>query len=168
MKKTAILATIGVAAVLVCISYAIGQIRGYSRGVEANPPTIVERVDTVTVTEVRIDTVYQVRTKVVELPKVDTVTRTVTDTVAVMVPISRYIAHKDSLYHVEATGYEVEFEQIQVYPKTVTIEVPVYKTVTRPRWSIGLQAGYGVTVQENTVRLTPYVGVGVTYNVLTW
>ena len=166
MKKGAILAAFAVAVVLWCTGYAIGQKRGYSRG-RGTTPAIVVQVDTVTITRVVVDTVYQVRTRVVELARVDTVTNTVTDTVAVEIPISRYVAHQDSLYHVEATGWGVEFEKIQVYPKTVTVTSTVEKLKTT-RWGLGVQAGYGATIQDKTVRLTPYVGVGISYNLVSW
>jgi hypothetical protein len=130
-------------------------------------PVIVEKVDTVTITEVRIDTVYRVREKVSWLERVDTVTNTVIDTVAVVVPLSKYVAQQDSLYRVEATGYDVTFDQITVYPKTITEEHWV-ETVKASTWGIGIQAGYGATLHDNTVRLAPYVGVGISWNILTW
>lgn len=137
------------------------------RSVKLPEPVIVERIDTVTVTEVRIDTVYRVREKVSWLERVDTVTNTVIDTVAVVVPLSKYVAQQDSLYRVEATGYDVTFDQITVYPKTITEEHWV-ETVRASTWGLGIQAGYGATLQDNTVRLAPYIGVGISWNILTW
>lgn len=143
-------------------------------------PIIEVRVDTVTITEVRVDTVEKVRTVPAYLPVVkpedddepmDTIDypydNQPTDSVMVEVPISRYVAQKDSLYRVVAEGYAVDFKEITVYPKTVTVTNTV--EVKKPtHWGIGVQAGYGATLQSNTIRMSPYIGVGVSYNIITW
>lgn len=127
------------------------------------PETITTiRVDTLTITEVRVDTVTRWRTQTAYLPRVDTVTREVRDTVLVEVPIDRYVA-EDSLYRVVATGYEVEFEEVTVYPRTVIKEHYIERS-RAARWGIGLQAGYGATISDNAVKLSPYIGVGISYN----
>jgi len=133
-------------------------------------------VDTVTITEVRIDTVERIRTVTAWLPAadpddepMDTIDAPcpIQDSVAVQIPISRYVAQEDSLYRVVAEGYAVEFREITVYPKTITeqryIEVP-----RRTRWGIGIQAGYGATITDRNVKLAPYIGVGLSYNIITW
>lgn len=177
MNKGAILAAFVVAVVLWCTGYAIGQNRGYSRGVASihlpDSSSTTTQLDTVTENKPRPDTVWRDRVKVVRLPgKRDTVWLAAEDnepmdSIDVEVPISRYVAHRDSLYHIEATGYDVEFEKIQVYPKTVTVTSTVEKLKTT-RWGLGIQAGYGATLQDKTVRLTPYVGVGISYNLVSW
>ena len=89
------------------------------------------------------------------------------DSVAVEIPISEYVAEKDSLYRVVAEGYAVEFKEITVYPKTITI--PNIIEIKKPtHWGLGVHAGYGATLNNNTVQLSPYVGVGISYNILTW
>lgn len=152
-------------ALLVCL-FAFGFEAG--RGsVKIPEPTITERIDTVTITEVRVDTFYKYRERVSYLERIDTVTKMVIDTVAVVVPLSKYVAQKDSLYRVEATGYDVTFDNITVYPKTVTISNTI-EVVKPTRWGLGIQAGYGATLQDRTVRLSPHIGVGVSYNLLSW
>lgn len=152
-------------ALLVCL-FAFGFEAG--RGsVKISEPTITERIDTVTITEARVDTVYKYRERVAYLERIDTVTKMVIDTVAVVVPLSKYVAQKDSLYRVEATGYDVTFDNITVYPKTVTISNTI-EVVKPTRWGLGIQAGYGATLQDKTVHLSPYIGVGVSYNLLSW
>ena len=154
------------------VAFLLGWFGGLFTGrklykTEPAEPTIIERIDTVTVTEVRIDTIYKVREKVSYLERVDTLTNTIIDTVAVVVPLSKYVAEQDSLYRVEATGYDVTFDSITVYPKTVTITNTV-ETKKPTRLGIGLQAGYGVTVDGRVVKMSPYVGVGLSYNILTF
>ena len=44
---------------------------------------------------------------------------------------------------------------------TNTVTVPVVK---RTRWGVGIQAGYGISDKG----LTPYIGAGLSYNILAW
>lgn len=166
----------GLIAAVVCL--AIGIWFGFELGqkrAENKPPKIEVRIDTVTITQVRIDTVEKVRTITAYLPVVpdddepmDTIDYPFTpDSVAVEIPISRYVAEQDSLYRVVAEGYAVDFKEITVYPKTVTTTNTV--EVRKPtHWGIGIQAGYGATLNHNTVQLSPYIGVGISYNIITW
>lgn len=173
-EQKGILAGLIAAAVCLAIGIWFGFEMGQKRA-ENKPPKIEVRIDTVTVTEVRIDTVEKVRTITAYLPVVpdddepmDTIDRPFTpDSVAVEIPISRYVAEQDSLYRVVAEGYAVDFKEITVYPKTVTITNTV--EVRKPtHWGIGIQAGYGATLNHNTVQLSPYIGVGISYNIITW
>lgn len=58
-----------------------------------------------------------------------------------------------------------ELDLIEVYPRT---EYQIQTVKTKPRWGLGIQAGYGCTLTGTQVRLSPYIGVGVQYNLLTW
>ena len=126
---------------------------------------IVERIehDTIRITDIRVDTVYRDKVIYRRLPSVEVVrtdTIVLSDTVFVAIPIDTYIA-QDNSYYIEATGYEVQFKHIEFYPTTV------YRTerVSIPRrWGIGIQAGYGASKQG----LSPYIGIGVQYNILTF
>lgn len=169
MAKTGLFWAIVAALVLAAVSFAAGRNRGVCEARRGISNDTIVRVDTITVTEVRIDTVERVRTVTAYLPLADTIyrDRIVRDTVAVEVPLSRYVAQEDSLYRVVATGYAVDFKEITVYPKTVTI-CNTLEVVKPTRWGIGIQAGYGATLHNNTVNLAPYIGVGISYNILTW
>lgn len=154
-------------------AFVVGFNFGKMKRPQPTEPTIVEKIDTVTVTEVRIDTIERVRTVTAYLPVVepddepmDTIDFT-PDSVHVEIPISRYVAQKDSLYRVVASGYAVNFDEITVYPKTITITNTI-ETKKPTRWGVGIQAGYGATLQDKTVRLAPYIGVGISYNIFTW
>lgn len=173
MKKTLILLACALA--LIAAAFFIGRWTKPEKPLP--PPTIVERIDTVTITEIRIDTIERIRTVTAYLPVVepdepmDTIDypydNPPVDSVAVEIPISRYVAERDSLYRVVAEGYAVDFKEITVYPKTITITNTV--EVKKPtHWGIGVHAGYGATLQGKEVRLSPYVGVGVSYNIITW
>ena len=183
-EQKAILA--GLIAAVVC--FLVGSWFGYSWGTTrarkgqeqpADTTSVETQLDTTTTQHPKVDTVTLVkwRTKYLPLPPadpddepMDTIDNPYDnppDSVAVEIPISRYVAEQDSLYRVVAEGYDVDFKEITVYPKTVTIchqlEVP------KPtHWGIGIQAGYGATLQDNTVKLAPYIGVGISYNIITW
>lgn len=143
---------------LFIVTFFLGR---HTRKVE---PIEVERVvyDTITRTEVRVDTMWRTRVEKVYLTKVRKDTVTLRDTVLVEVPIYTYIA-QDSLYRVEAEGFNVAFKRIDVYPRTVYItQEKVVKT--SDKWGLGVQVGYGASKQG----LSPYIGIGVSYNIFTW
>ena len=174
-----VIASVIAAVCAAVVLFAIGGFIGYKWGKSDVPePKIEVRIDTVTITEVRVDTIERVRTITAYLPvaqepdePMDTIDYVYDnppcDSVKVEIPISRYVAQEDSLYRVVAEGYAVDFKEITVYPKTVTITNTV--EVRKPtHWGIGVHAGYGATLNEGTVKLSPYMGVGISYNVLTW
>lgn len=127
-------------------------------------PIEVERVvyDTIIHEKVKIDTMWRTRVEEVYLTEVRRDTVTLRDTVLVEVPIYTYVA-QDSLYRVEVEGFNVHFKRIDVYPRTVyRTQEKVVKT--GDKWGLGVQAGYGVSGQC----LSPYIGIGVSYNIFTW
>lgn len=80
------------------------------------------------------------------------------DSVEVVVPISQTV-YRDSMYTAWVSGYEARLDSIKVYRLHTTITRPAPKP---KRWGIGMQAGYGATRQG----LSPYIGVGVQYNLI--
>lgn len=157
---------------LMCVPLFVGLLLGWNaRGAADGSGAVYS--DTVTV----IDTVtcYRpvprdsavVRYETVRLMVADTARVTVTDTVRVadsvevVVPITQRV-YSDSLYRAYVSGYRPRLDSIFVYPRTR------YVTVTRQakprRWGIGLQAGYGVGCGG----IGPYIGIGVSYNFITF
>lgn len=160
MKKYIIPILLALAVIASFASYHKGYKKGISKAVE----TIITVRDTLT----RIDTV--VREKPVYLTSV------VVDTLRVPVPVpgkadtlygslprERKTYAEDSLYVCEISGVQPELESITVFPKTTTITVTnTVKEYTNPRFSLGVQAGYGVSKEG----LSPYIGVGISYNIV--
>lgn len=144
--------------------YILGLVVAFWLGYRSATPDVVEvervEVDTVVMREVVADTIERVRVVYRELPSVEVVrtdTIVVRDTVRVAVPISRY-TFADSLYRCEVEGYDVELKRMEVYPRTI------YRTQTitkQSRWGVGVQVGYGMSREG----ITPYVGVGLQYNI---
>lgn len=90
---------------------------------------------------------------------------TVTDTVAIAsLPISRRV-YEDSTYHAVVSGYRPQLDSIVLFPprEVITEQIVVPCTVrVKPRFSIGLQIGYGTDFR----RFSPYIGIGVQWNIL--
>lgn len=129
-------------------------------------PTIVEKprivYDTITRTKIVHDTMWRDRIVYRDMPVVvrDVDTIRIVDTVEVAMPIYNY-QFKDDLYDIRAEGYEVKLNSVTVYPRT---EYKVERVEVDNRWGLGIHAGYGV----NKDGLSPYIGVGVSYNLFTW
>jgi hypothetical protein len=60
-------------------------------------------------------------------------------------------------------GLRPELDWVRVHQQTQVVEGPARKT----RWGIGVQVGYGAVLKQD-VRLYPYIGVGVSYNIIRW
>ena len=106
------------------------------------------------------------------------VTKTVVD--SVLVPVTDTIRLRDTLYVfmereqvrwedslavVYASGIDPQVDSVIHFTRDQIIikEIPVIK-VKKSRWGLGVQAG--ATAGKDGV--IPYVGVGVSYNILTW
>lgn len=72
-------------------------------------------------------------------------------------------------YRAVVSGYQPSLDLIQVFPETKvvtkTISVPSRK---RSNWALSLQAGYGITLQNNRITPLPYIGAGISYNLVEW
>lgn len=97
---------------------------------------------------------------------------TITDTLAIAIHDTirlprEYAVYKDSTYRAVVSGVEPRLDSMAVFPKTKIQYIT--KTVTKTeykktRWGLGVQIGGGIV--KDKVR--PYLGVGVSYNILTW
>lgn len=90
------------------------------------------------------------------------------DTLFVPITIEKRV-YKDSLYRAEISGYKPRLDKIEIYQQTRTItKVEQVLVKDKKRWGLGIQAGYGVGIHSGVVYTTPYIGVGVSYNLLRW
>ncbi len=73
--------------------------------------------------------------------------------------------YSDSTFDAWVSGVDPRLDSIKIYQTNmiITKEIPVIQ-VKKTRWGLGVNAGYGV----GTGGLTPYVGVGISYNLLSW
>lgn len=103
--------------------------------------------DTLTLTKVKVDTLY----KYSFIP----IHRYVTDTIRVRdtLLIRERKVYQDSTYRAVISGIDATMDSLQVYRPTITID----HYIKPKRWNIGVQAGYGLTPKG----LQPYIGVGI-------
>ena len=90
------------------------------------------------------------------------------DTTFVQIPKERKeYSGKD--YRAVVSGYQPSLDLIQVFPETKvvtrTISVPSRK---RSHFALSLQAGYGITIQDNRITPLPYIGAGLSYSLVEW
>lgn len=90
------------------------------------------------------------------------------DTTFVQLPKERKeYSGKD--YRAVVSGYQPSLDLIKVFPETKVvariISVPSRK---RSHFALSLQAGYGITFQDNRITPLPYIGAGLSYSLVEW
>lgn len=161
MMRSSWLSFIGVA-LASCIGFLVGhRCTGNATG---EPPAT--RVDTLVIR----DTFKATEPKYITRRVVDSVLVPVHDTTKIRDTLYVYLAREqitweDSLARVYASGIDPHVDSVIHFTQemVITREIPVIQ-VKKTRWGIGVQAGAGVGKDG----LTPYVGVGVSYNLLSW
>ena len=160
-----ILTGVGIA-VAVLIGVLIGQKHPQKSPVEP----IKEKVDTLLI----FDTITLTKPVFVEKIQLDSVYMPVTDTLwkhdtLYVYLVREQIQWQDSLCRVYASGINPQVDSVThfVQETIITREISVPVKV-KSRWGLGIQVGYGAGVNGKQVYLTPYVGVGISYNILSW
>ena len=160
-----ILTGVGIA-VAVLIGFLIGQKHPQKLPVEP----IKEKVDTLLI----FDTITLTKPVFVEKIQLDSVYMPVTDTLWMRDTLYVYLEREqiqwqDSLCRVYASGINPQVDSVThfVQETIITREISVPVKV-KSRWGLGIQVGYGAGVNGKQVYLTPYVGVGISYNILSW
>lgn len=147
--------------IAILLGFVVG--RSFAR-VPAEPP--VERIDTLvvhdttTIVEPR-DVIRRVIDSVrVPVPVTDTIVSR--DTIYVSM-VREQVVWEDSLARVYASGIMPNVDSVTHFTERTII---TKETIVRQkdRWGIGIQAGVGA----GKGGFTPYVGVGLSYNVFTW
>lgn len=161
LKKFLIAALL--AALLLLSGYLLGR-----RTARATEPECIVQVDTLRIRDtLRIEKPVSVEVRVTDTMLVavaDTVV--VNDTVYLSLPRETKV-YGDSTYTAQVSGYRPELDWVEVYPQTVYVTKNVI-TKDISRWGIGLQAGYGAYAAGGQVRLAPYLGVGISYDIMRW
>ena len=128
------------------------------------PPEI--KVDTLVVQ----DTIMQYKPIFVDKIKVDSVLIPVKDTIVIRDSVYIYmdrekITWRDSLCEVYASGIMTQVDSVKHFLEYqyITIETAI-PVKDKSHWGLGVNAGYGV----GKGGLTPYIGVGISYNILSW
>lgn len=156
---TCILIGVGLA-VAVLLGFLVGQRSPRNGGGET--PTI--KVDTLVIRDTFkvTEPIYVTKRVVDSIPYPVTDTLRLRDTLYVILEREQ-IRWEDSLAVVYASGVMPRVDSVIHHTESliITKEIPVIK---KTRWGLGVQAGMGA----GNGGLTPYVGVGVSYNLLSW
>lgn len=77
--------------------------------------------------------------------------------------------YSDSTFDAWVSGIDPRLDSIKTYQTNMVItkEIPVIQ-VKKTRWGLGIHAGFGAGLTGTHVYYTPYVGVGLSYNILSW
>lgn len=152
-----IVAFVGIMFASFLIGYGCGQ----------NQPTIndVEKVDTLFI----YDTITQYEPIIEERVVLEKVLVPVADTLwkhdTMYVYLEReQVVWQDSLSRVYASGILPQIDSVQHF---VTERVITREFKKPCRWGLGVHAGYGVQLGDD-LRTAPYIGIGVSYNLLSW
>lgn len=79
--------------------------------------------------------------------------------------------YEDERYRAEVSGYQPSLDRIDIFVKDRVVtqtKTQIVEVKRKTRWGIGLQAGYGVTYHNAQLQTFPYIGVGVSWNLITW
>lgn len=145
-----------------CIGFLVGH---RCTGNEPGEPPAT-RVDTLFIR----DTFKVTEPKFIYKKVVDSILYPVTDTIRVRDTLyvlleRQQVTWEDSLARVYASGIQPQVDSVIHFQEhlIITKEIPVIQ-VKKTRWGVGIQAGVGAGKDG----LTPYLGVGVSYNLLSW
>lgn len=130
---------------------------------------VMTRTDTLTLR----DTIREICPVYVENARTDTMLVVVTDTVTVSDTVYLVLDREQRHYRGDGydawvSGYRPQLDSVWVYPETRYITKEVAVSEKRKRWGIGVQVGYGMSLPQGRAEFAPYVGVGISYNVLRW
>lgn len=148
----------------IIVAILIGFLAGRGCPRIAPGSQIVTKVDTLVIR----DTVTVSEPISVTRWRVDSIAFPVRDTVRVQDTLFVYLERervrwRDEYCEVFASGVQPSVDSVRHYISERVILKTVPEKV-RSRWGIGVQAGYGASRQG----LSPYIGVGVSYNLAVW
>lgn len=152
--------------ILIIASFSIGRCEGK----KAIIPVCNERVDTLVIR----DTITQYEPIYKEIHKVEKVLVPVVDTMRVTDTLYVYLEREqvvwqDSLSRVYASGILPQIDSVQHFVSERIVTRELTKVVKKPcRWGIGIHAGYGGTLNDGRVFASPYIGIGISYNIISW
>ena len=152
-----------VAVLLACISYETG----YNRASQRTPEVVVD-------TLVVRDTITQYEAVVEERRVVEKVFLPVTDTLrlrdTLYIEVEReQLVWRDSLTDIYVSGVMPRVDSVRHYVTERVVTMTETRTIRQKcRWGVGINVGYGIGMQNSSLVASPYVGVGLSYNLLSF
>lgn len=164
----------GILAGVLIVSMLLSYFTGFNNAQKRMEKAITVQVDTL----IQIDTITQYKPKYVvktqekvELIQIRDTIR-IRDTLYVALDRQKKV-YEDSTYRAVVSGINPSLDEISVYQKQIYVD----RTQTviqkeRSRWGLGVQIGYGIQIPDQNqgikVAHSPYIGVGISYNLLSW
>ena len=155
------------AVVLLSLTFLLGRVTAHPEPLEpiSRDTVVVYHTDTI----VHEKPVYYAKTVIdtVMVPVTDTLR--LRDTLYIGLPREQR-AYRDTSYQAWVSGVRPQLDSIRIFAPVRTVTVTERVPVEVPcRWGIGVSAGYGLSVgADRTVTLAPFLGIGITYNLLSW
>ena len=151
-----------IAAICVCV---LGYFL-YNGLLKTSVPTIDNQTVTVR-TEYKTDTIVVHNPIPYEVRIIDTLY--ITDSLVLIDTINNTVAlpveqkiYKDSNYTAYISGFYPKLDSISVYNRMETKYITIQNTYKVKRWGLGIQVGYGLYKSG----FTPYLGIGLSYNII--
>lgn len=133
---------------------------------DTQPVQIEYRTDTLTMRDTIVINKPVVVTKIIR----DSIYVRINDTVYVNLPREERV-YEDERYRAVVSGYQPSLDRIDIYTqeKIVTKDVTqLVKVKKNARWGVGVQVGYGFCATPTGIHNAPYIGVGLSWNILTF
>lgn len=150
--------------VLLAVAFFLTIIWGAKNCTKTPEEKIIVKVDTLVIHDtIKVTQAITITKKVVDsiyVPVRDTIRQN--DTLYVTLEREQ-LRWEDSLSVIYASGVQPRIDSVFHFTETMVItkEIPVK---VKSHWGLGVQAGYGI----GKGGFSPYVGVGVSYNILSW
>lgn len=90
---------------------------------------------------------------------------TIVDDSLIVLPVETKTYAGDD-YRLQISGYRPNLDWIETFAQSKYVTTTVTDKSNPKRWGIGIQAGYGVGVSSGQVTTFPYIGVGISYNIV--
>ena len=154
----------------IAVAVLIGFLIGHKHTQKSPVEPIKEKVDTLLI----FDTITLSKPVFVEKIKLDSVLIPVTDTLWLHDTLYVYLEREqiqwqDSLCRVYASGVNPQVDSVTHFVRETIVNREISVPIkVKSRWGLGIQVGYGAGINGKQVYLTPYVGVGISYNILSW
>lgn len=89
------------------------------------------------------------------------------DTTVVYLPREqRYYEEEDGRLRMWVSGYDPSLDRYELDKVETTITNTI---VERPaHWALSVSAGYGAALHDKIVVLSPFIGIGISYNIISW
>lgn len=153
---------------VIAVSYRIGRRDGLIQATENSMQMVDTLVVCDTITQEKPIYVDRIKLQKVLVPVPVHDTIRIHDTLYLNLDREQ-VMWQDSMSRVYASGIMPHVDSVQHFIKEMIVTKEVTIPVKKPcRWGIGLQAGYGAFAKNGQITASPYVGVGLSYNLFSW